>query len=396
MMKSKLKIIVAGMTGMYPVGGVAWDYLQYVIGFSRLGHEVYYYEDTWSWPYHPVEKRNTAKAEYSVQFIKNYFDRYAPELNDHWHYRHLHEHTYGIEKIKFDDALQSADLFLNVSGASIIPENLSRACIKVFLDTDPGYNQIMLSERLSWSENIERWCKSVEDHDQHFTYAENILNDECLVPRLKFKWKTTRMPVVMDLWNDNESTNRKDSGDWTTVMTWNAFKGKLVHQGKEYKSKGSEFKKFMGLPKVCPVSLKIAVGGKNVPLSTLKENGWLVVDGPGTTVTPEEYREFVFSSRGEFSIAKNVYVAMRTGWFSCRSVCYMAAGRPVVVQDTGFSSVIPCGEGIIAFNTLEEAKEGIEKIEQDYELHQKAARELAHTYFGYEVVLKDLLKKAGW
>jgi len=397
MLNSKLKIIVAGMTGLFPVGGVAWDYLQYVIGFSQLGHEVYYYEDTWSWPYHPVEKQNTAKAEYSVQFIKNYFERYSPELKDHWHYWHLHENTYGIEKSKFDDVVRSADLFLNVSGASFIPENLSRDCIKVFLDTDPGYNQIMLSERLSWSENIERWCKSVEDHDQHFTYAENILNDECLVPRLKFKWKTTRMPVVMNLWNnnDNESVNRKDPRDWTTVMTWNAFKGKLVYQGKEYKSKGSEFKKFMSLPKVCPVSLKVAVGGKNVPLSTLKENGWGVVDGPGTTVTPEKYREFIFSSRGEFSIAKNVYVAMRTGWFSCRSVCYMAAGRPVVVQDTGFSRFIPTGNGVLAFTTLAEAVECVKRVETAYAKHSAAAREIADSFFNTKTVLKDLLRKAG-
>ncbi|MCI0484950.1 MAG: glycosyltransferase family 1 protein, partial [candidate division NC10 bacterium] len=170
MAKSRLRIIVTGLVGLYPVGGVAWDYLQYVIGFARLGHDVYYHEDTWSWPYHPLEKTYTQDASYSAAYLADFFKSYAPDLSQRWHYLHLHETSFGMSRKSFDEVAATADIFLNVSGACMIPEELSPRCVKVFLDTDPGYNQIMLSERFDWSENVDRWCRSVEAHDQHFTY----------------------------------------------------------------------------------------------------------------------------------------------------------------------------------------------------------------------------------
>lgn len=196
---SGLRIIVTGLVGLYPVGGVAWDYLQYVTGLFKLGHDVYYHEDTWSWPYHPVERTYTQDPGYSARYLADFFERYEPGLKDRWHYLHLHEKSCGMSRERFDEVAASADLFLNVSGACIIPENLPPQCVKAFVDTDPGYNQIMLSERFSWSENVDRWCASVSSHDRHFTYAENIHGPDCLVPRLDFDWKTTRMPVDLAL-----------------------------------------------------------------------------------------------------------------------------------------------------------------------------------------------------
>src|SRR5213594_1866341 len=159
-MTARLRIVVAGMAGLYPVGGMAWHYLQYVIGLARLGYDVYYHEDTWSWPYHPVEKTYTSSGSYSARFIGEFFERYAPGLAGRWHYLHLHETSFGMKRAAFDEAARTADLFLNVSGACMLPENLSPRCVKVFLDTDPGYNQIMLNERPAWSEYVERWCAS--------------------------------------------------------------------------------------------------------------------------------------------------------------------------------------------------------------------------------------------
>ena len=392
MTNSRLRIIVTGLVGLYPVGGVAWDYLQYVVGLARLGHDVFYHEDTWSWPYHPVQKTNTAEGDYSASYILNFFRRYAPDLVQRWHYLHLHESSYGISREQFDRVAETADLFINVSGACMIPENLSPRCIKVFLDTDPGYNQIMLSERLAWSENVERWCQSVQNHDQHFTYAENIYGPDCTVPRMEFAWKPTRMPVVLDLWESLPREPESHSLPWTTIMTWNAFKGKLIYQGIEYASKGAEFEKLIELPKELQVPLKIAVGGMKAPLDRLAENGWQVVDGPEQTLTPATYQEFIHQSRGEISPAKHVYVAMRTGWFSCRSACYLASGRPVVVQDTGFSSVYPGGEGLLPFNTAEEAVAGILEIEGDYERHARAARAIADEYFDSNKVLGKMIE----
>jgi Glycosyl transferases group 1 len=391
-MTSRLRIIVTGTVGLYPVGGVAWDYFQYVIGLARLGHDVYYHEDTWCWPYHPVENRNTSDGRYSAKFIDDFFQKYAPELRAKWHYLHMHEKSFGMPRPSFDKIAQTADLFINVSGNCFIPDRLSPTCVKVFLDTDPGYNQIMLSERFAWSENVDRWCSMVREHDQHFTNAENINGPDCLIPLMGFKWTTTGRPVVMTLWNPDPKPAA--TSPWTTVMTWNAFKGKLVYRGVEYKSKGNEFEKLIELPRRVRVPLNVAVGGVNAPLKRLASYGWDVLDGPSATLTPADYQDFVARSRGEFSIAKHVYVAMQTGWFSFRSACYLAAGRPVVVQDTGFSKFIPTGKGLLAFATMEEAVDAILQVEADYERHAKAARALAESYFDSDKVLSQLIKEA--
>lgn len=393
MRDSRLRIVVTGLAGLYPVGGVAWDYLQYVVGFARLGHDVVYHEDTWSWPYHPLERTFTSEADYSVRYLDGFFKDYAPELRDCWHYLHLHETSHGMSRSAFEEFARSADLLLNVSGACMIPEELSPGCIKIFLDTDPGYNQIMLSERLEWSENVERWCSTVEAHDQHFTYAENIYGEDCVVPRMHFQWKTTRMPVVLDLWKPL-TRRRPDGAPWTTITTWNAFKGKLVYKGVEYASKGAEFEKLMGLPERVEAPLRVALGGVSAPTEMLAQHGWQVVDGPQATLTPGKYQDFIAGSRGEVSPAKHVYVAMRTGWFSCRSACYLAAGRPVVVQDTGFSSIIPCGRGILPFDDVDGAARAILQVEADYSLHAEAALAMAHEHFHSDKVLSQLIHDA--
>jgi hypothetical protein len=389
MSESKLRIIVTGLVGLYPLGGVAWDYLQYPIGFLKLGHDVYYHEDTWNWPSQPIQKTYTQDPKYSVEYIGDFVEKYAPGLRERWHYLHLHETSFGMSREKFDEVAASADLFLNVSGACMIPENLSGACVKVFLDTDPGYNQIMMTERFGWSENVDRWCSSVDAHDRHFTYAENIHGPDCLVPRLGYDWKTTRMPICIEHWEHLAGLRPK--GPWTTIMTWSAFKGKLIYKGVEYGSKGAEFEKLINLPAMVNMPLKVALGGVNAPLARLSQAGWQVADGPEATATPAMYQDFITSSRGEISVAKQVYVELRTGWFSCRSAGYLSSGRPVVVQDTGFTPVIESGEGIIAFNTAEEAALGLMEVESEYERHAGAALEMARRYFDSSKVLQKLI-----
>jgi hypothetical protein len=391
-MASTLRVIVTGLVGLYPVGGVAWDYLQYVVGLARLGHDVYYHEDTWSWPYHPVERQVTADGGYSAKFLRDFFRRYAPDLEAHWHYLHLHETSFGLERAAFDEVARTADVYINVSGACMFPEELSPRCVKVFLDTDPGYNQLMLSERYPWSENVDRWCELVAAHDRHFTYAENIHGEDCLIPQVGFNWQTTRMPIVLSLWEPLVSKPALEHAPWTTVMTWNAFKGELFYQGEEYKSKGSEFEKIMDLPHRVTVPLRVAVGGINAPLARLAGSGWEVVDGPETSLTPELYQDFIVASRGEISAAKHVYVALHSGWFSCRSACYLASGRPVVVQDTGFSRILPVGAGIVPFTTGDEAMSAIQQVEADYPRHARAARALAAEWFDAGKVLSQMIE----
>ena len=390
---SPLRIVVAGMVAQYPLGGIAWDYLQYVIGLARLGHDVFYHEDTWCWPYHPSENRMTDEARYSAVFLKKFFQRYAPELAEHWHYLHLHDASYGMSRRAFDAVARTADLFINISGTSFIPDALSPHCLKVFVDTDPGYNQIVLSERPAWSVNVKRWCAEVLAHDRHFTYGENIGAPDCGVPTAGLHWQKTRMPIVLDLW-EGIPIPTSPTGAWSTVMTWNVFRGKLEYGGDEYHGKPIEFDKIIGLPRRVGLPFRLALGGTEAPTAQLVAEGWAVQEGPAVTLTPQDYRDYIAASRGEVSVAKNVYVALRTAWFSCRSACYLAAARPVVVQDTGFSRVFPTGRGLHTFTNTEQAAEAIRAIERDYGHEARLARELAHAHFDSRRVLTRLIDDA--
>jgi hypothetical protein len=389
----RLKIIVAGMAAQYPVGGVAWDYLQYAIGLARLGHDVVYHEDTWCWPYDPLLRTMTDDPSYSASYLGDFFARYAPELAGRWHYLHLHETSCGMSRENFDDFARSAELFINVSGGNFFPDTLSPSCLKLFIDTDPGYNQIILSERPSWSENVERWCAGVHAHDRHFTYAENHGRPGCAMPSAGIAWKKTRMPVVPELWPARPDMVKPGS-PWSTVMTWNVFKGKLEYRGAEYRGKAEEFPKIADLPRRFGRPFRIAVGGTEAPLGDLAAQGWAVEDGPGATLSPQDYQDYIAASRGEISVAKNVYVALKTGWFSTRSACYLAASRPVVVQDTGFSRILPTGRGLHAFSTADEAAAAIKAVEADYENEMRAARDISIAHFDARQVLSRLIEDA--
>jgi hypothetical protein len=249
---------------------------------------------------------------------------------------------------------------------------------------------VALDHPPAWQTEAE-WANSVEGfrrYDRFLTYAENIGEGDCLVPTLGVPWIKTRMPIVHSLWRKVPSAHEK--APWTTVMTWNAFPAPLVHNGREYGSKSIEFAKILSLPRATSRPLKIAIGGI-APLDSLAQQGWVVVDAPSVTLTPEAYRDFIAASRGEVSTAKNVYVAMKTGWFSCRTACYLAAGRPAVVQDTGFAKTIPVGKGLFAFDTLEQAVAAIETIEGDYRSHAAAARDVGIDQFDSDKVLTRML-----
>src|SRR5579862_6364440 len=292
----RLRIVVAGMAAQYPVGGVAWDYLQYPIGLARLGHDVVYHEDTWCWPYHPRQQTMVDDPAYSATYLGDFFARYAPELAERWHYLHLHETSCGMSRAAFDEFARSADLFINVSGGSFFPAALSPNCLKLFLDTDPGYNQIILSERPSWSENVDRWSAGVRAHDRHFTYAENIGAPDCAVPDAGISWRKTRMPVVPELWQAR--ADRLGPGSpWSTVMTWNVFKGKLEYRGVEYRGKAGEFAKIAGLPHRLGRRFRVAVGGTEAPLGALAAEGWNAEDGPAATLGPADYQDYLAGSR---------------------------------------------------------------------------------------------------
>ena len=292
------------MVGQYPLGGVAWDYFHYLLGLSELGHDVYYHEDTWCWPFDPVKGYPSDDPTYSVDFLKSFFDKHAPHLADRWHYLFLHENSFGMQRERFDEIARTADLFLNVSGASFFPEALNPKAIKVFMDTDPGYNQIMLHERHRWSQNVDRWCAQVASHDRHLTYAENIFGDDCTLPRLDFDWRPTRCVVTLPPWEHIRQTPPKSDSPYTTVMSWTFFGGPLIYNGVEYGAKGPEFERFNELPRRTHLPLLVAIAGHHKPGPKIVEAGWNMTDGWSLTLTPESYMKLIGDSAGEWSIAK--------------------------------------------------------------------------------------------
>ncbi len=387
-MTESLRVLVCGMVGMYPVGGVAFDYLQYVVGLEQLGHEVLYHENTWTWPYDPVRRTRTDDPAYSAQFLGDFFARYVHRPSTRWHYQHLRDNHLGMGEDEFRRWIRGANVVLNISGATPLPEGLPPSCRTIFVDTDPGYNQILLSEYQPWAQNLDGWREVVDSHTHHATYAENLPRGTSLVPDLGLSWLPTRMPVVLDLWQRLAVGRSKT---WTTIMTWNAFPGPLRYRGHEYGSKDIEFQRIIDVPRDVDLPLEVAVGGTTAPVRELQQHGWRVVDAPTVTRTAGDYVDYLCRSRGEFSVAKNVYVEMKTGWFSCRSACYLAGGRPAVVQDTGFAEILDVDAGLLSFSDAEEAMAALELVEHDYDAHCLAAREVGREYFGADYVLQHLL-----
>jgi hypothetical protein len=313
----------------------------------------------------------------------------SPSMENRWRFRSVTGETFGLGDDAFSDVVRTADIFLNVSGGTLLRDEYMDCRRKVLIDTDPGWNHFRNYPR--WDQK-PGWNGShgYRAHDFFFTYAEMIGQDVCRLPSLGLSWETTRPPVVMSCWA-SEPPNKK----WTTVMTWRNFKETIEYEGRVYGTKELEFEKVSSIPAYVSAPMEIATGGASVPAAEWRAKGWSVIEAAAISATPDSYREYVQQSRGEFSVAKNVYTATRSGWFSCRSACYLASGLPVVVQDTGFSEIIPTGEGLLAFSNLEDAAEGIARVEREYEMHCDAARQVARDYFAADVVLSRMLETTG-
>jgi len=382
--------VVTGMIATYPVGGVAWDYGQYALGLERLGWEVFYLEDTGGPTYDPVQGEYGSDCRYGVEFLRDSLRELSPSLGNRWHFRAMDGTGYGISASRLRQVVAESDLLLNVSGGTLLRDEYMANRCKVLIDSDPGWNQFVNYPK--WDAN-PGWQGShgYRSHDHYFSYAERIGQANCILPDMGLQWRPTRPPVVMDCWQPRGS----DSA-WTTVLTWNNFRKPVEYQGRLYGTKEREFPKIEALPAhLDGVTLELAVGGGDPPIDRWRQLGWRVVDSHGVSRSLIDYRDYIQRSRGEFSVAKNLYTATRSGWFSCRSVCYLAAGRPVVVQDTGFSEFLPTGNGLFTFSTLEEAVAAVKEVEGNYTAHQIAACEIAAEYFSSERVLGTMLRQIG-
>lgn len=382
-MHDKLTIIVTGQIAQYPLGGVTWFYLHYVLGFARLGHDVWYFEDSGQWPYNPTTDGLAKDCTYNVEYLAAVMARFG--LAERWAYRFPQQSRwFGLPERERGEIVRTADLLINVSGTLERPQDYRSAARLVYLDTDPVFTQVKLARGQA------DFRKLVDTHDVHFTYGER---DSDAVPATGHRWLKTRSPVVLSEWRTGQPYREV----FTTVMNWTSHNS-VEYQGVCYGQKDEEFRAYLDLPsRVSPAVLEIAMGsGRNEPppRSLLEYKGWKLVDPNVVCPDLDSFRIYTESSKAEWGIAKNGYVRGQSGWFSERSARYLAAGRPVVVQDTGFSGVLPVGEGILPFTNLDEAVRGIQEVEANYERHSRAARAIAEEYFDSDKVLTRLLEEA--
>jgi hypothetical protein len=407
---SSLRIIVTGLIAQHPwLGGVAWDYIQYISGLARLGHDVYYFEDTGEWPYNlDGGKTDEDWVAYdctaNVNYLSNIMSRFG--LGDKWaYYVPTQSRWFGLADSERRAVLQSADLLINVSGTLVSPEDYRGVPRLVYIDSDPVFTQVKLAR------GEADFCARVAMHDVHFSFGERLSS---AVPETPYRWQATRQPIVLSEWRP--SMPHRDR--FTTVMNWTSYQP-LTYAGQLYGQKDMEFLQFLDLPsQVAPAVLEVALSktqhanwqqditmlpsyvrqslaetGTWSPYDLLHHMGWQVVDPIEICPDLDSYRHYIESSKGEWSVAKNGYVMGQPGWFSCRTACYLAAGRPAVVQDTGFTTVLPVGEGILAFRTLEEATAAVHEVNAHYPRHAKVARDLAQAYFDSDTVLSQLLEE---
>lgn len=381
---SRMRIIVLGYIVRGPLGGLAWHHLQYVMGLRALGHDVYFIEDSDDYPscYDPERDIVDTNPSYGLRFAAQTFDRVG--LGERWCYYDAHTDRWmGPLAPLAPDVCKSVDLLLNLSGVNPLRSWLAQVPHRVFVDTDPAFTQI---RHLTQPHARELAAA----HNSFFTFAENIGREDCLVPADGFAWQPTRQPLQADAWS---ITPGPPGGSWTTVMQWESYRT-LRYEERYYGMKSDSFESFVDLPERAGSVFEIAVGSKSAPRDFLRAKGWRLLDPLEVTRDPWSYQEFIRGSKAEFSVAKHGYVSSRSGWFSERSVAYLASGRPVLTQQTRFSDWLETGAGLLAFETMEEALAGIEEIDANYDHHCRAARELAEEFFDARTVLTDLIERA--
>ena len=378
-----MRVIVTGQIAQYPLGGVTWFYLQYLLGLKSLGHDVFYFEDSGQWPYNPSVGGVPEDPRYNVKYLAETLNGY--DLGDRWAYRFpWGPEWFGLSDAARVEALKTADLVLNVSGTLRAPDELVVRSRLAYIDTDPVFTQIKLLR------GQDDFRALVDAHDVHLSYGERIAQ---ALPDTGHSWIPTRAPVMLSEWVAHEQPRKA----FTTITNWTAFKP-IEFQGVSYGQKDIEFKRFLDLPKlVAPAVLELAIGPGNkarTPYELLEHKGWKLVDPDKVCPDLENFRTYVRASYGEWSVAKHGYVQGQSGWFSERSARYLAAGRPAVLQDTGFSQVLPVGEGLLPFVSIDGAAKAIGDVQADYKRHSKAAREIAEEYFDASLVLDSLVEQA--
>jgi hypothetical protein len=383
----KGKIIVFGILFWYPLAGVTYQFLHYLLGLRRLGYDPYYIEDSGRWIYDPQLNDLSPDAAGNIQAVAPILEAHG--FADRWAFRGNYPdgRCYGMTEAQILQLYREADAFLNVTGAQEIREEHLACPRRIYVESDPFASQVKVVQ------GDEATIRALEAHDTLFSFGENLGAPDCDVPVERFQWLPTRQPVALDLW---DTPLRSGGAAYNTITTWHNKGKNIVHEGDTYYwTKDREFEKFLDLPRQRPVPFELAAGVDPDVRSMLEEHGWRQVHSVEISSDINRYRDYIQQSRGEFTVARDQYVRPHTGWFSDRSACYLAAGRPVITQETGFSKFLPTGKGLFAFTTMDDVLAAVDAIESDYQGNCRAAREIAAEYFAAEKVVGRLMDRAG-
>jgi hypothetical protein len=389
-MKRK-RIVVMGFMGSIPIAGVIWQHIHYIVGLQRLGHDVYYIEDSARLPYNAQTFDTSNDYSYAARILAQLAHEFGFERRWAFCARYLPEKpTAGLRFRKIQQLYIEADAILNVCGTQEFNDDLLRSDSILYIESDPGVEQIKVDK------GIRSTAEYLGKHRALFTFGENIGSRRFHVPLHNLKWLPTRQPVVTDFWKTNRVPG--NAAVFTSIANWSTSGLKDIEwRGEKYLwSKSREFLRFVTAPKKSDEPFELATDIKDEETrETFLANGWRFCSPHQMSVNYWQYRDYIRRSKGEFTVAKDQYVRLHTAWFSDRSACYLAAGRPVITQETGFTDHYGNHGGLFAFKSLGEIAAAVRAINADYKKHSCAARAVACEIFEAEKVVGQILERAG-
>jgi hypothetical protein len=376
------RIVIGAYLVRYPLGGMINGTLGWLHGLAALGHDVYVVERSLGSRacYNPARREMTDDCEYGVSLVGSVLDRRG--FDGHWCFVDAEGIHHGLNELKLGEILRSADLFIGMLWQEWLGE-VADCGVRVFVDGEPAYFQMQLAKGL-------KTAAADGGYEYYYTSGLALGTSAYTGPTAGLEWRTVISPIPVSRYTVQPIPS---DAPFTTVMNWRSH-GAIEFDGVGYGQKDVEFEKFMDLPGRTSARLEVAASGR-VPRDRLLGAGWQVRNADEVARTVESYLEYLATSRGEFSVAKNVFVATNSGEFSERSGCYLASGRPVVAQETGFSDHVPCGRGLFAVRDAEEAVAALEQVNGDYLRHSRWAREIAEEYLDAPKVMRRFLTQIG-
>ena len=374
--------VIGGYLVRYPLGGHVLSLLHWISGLKRFGYEVVFIEHH-GWSNACYDARDGAMKDdpsYGLSIMVPIFEQFGVAK---WCYVDARGKYHGLSKDQVSGLCSDSEVMVSLWSPTWVEE--FRACSRrIFIDTDPGFTQFQ-----SLGPSCPGYASPLDFH-YHFTYGVRIGEVDCPIPTHGVDWRPLRPPVVLELL----PVQRAPQGAvFTTVMKWDA-RAPILYDGEEYGQKDVEFWRIADLPSRTGPLFEIALGGP-APRESIAAAGWRITDPLVVTATPWTYRDYIGGSLGEFSVAVNLVVKSRSGWFSDRTAAYLASGKPAIVQDTGFSESLPCGEGLFGFNGLDDAAEAVKAVIKDYPFHCVAARQIAEEHLDSDLIIGTVLRASG-